>query len=264
MRKGQVRPTILAFTKSRVASFFCSCFSGVRRLLNLATHMCGESDDLLCNECMSPPAKREKRLIATSPVSVTAQVLSTDQKQEVLAEATLTLLVVYSEIVKRGLWDDSFERGWHLGNCNRRLATRHLAAAATDGWNVVAGAIELAQTVLPDRTQFSLSVRIRLAVCLNPNPNPNPVPAPKHSAKTKQVCLNVSWKFQRSSYSCFPRRFASDKPSLVSPHTHELAKIGYFFMTKTEQETFGGWHEENVAAIRDLYDEMQGTVLYSN
>ena len=124
------------------------------------------------------------------------------------------------EAVQRRLWDASFARGPRAGDqpdastWTRRLATRHLKAAATDGWNVVAGAVQLAQAwaLLPDvvpttltrNYEYPLCIRLRLA-----------------------VCLGVSWKFQRCNYSHFPRRFDADPPSLLGPHSHELAALAF-------------------------------------
>ena len=212
----------------------------------------------LCAEYMPPPSPQlheqrgTKRAAADSPVSVVevpTRALPEAQKQALLPLTTLTLLIVYTEIVQRRLWDASFARGERPGGKTdpsfgrRRLATRHLKAAATDGWNVVAGAVQLAQAwaLLPDvvpttltrNYEYPLCIRLRLA-----------------------VCLGVSWKFQRCNYSHFPRRFDADPPSLLGPHSHELASVGFFFMLDAEQKDFGGWHNTNAATIRELYDEM--------
>lgn len=211
----------------------------------------------LCNACMLPSSphsqeRRGKKRTADSPVSVVevpTRAVPEAQKQALLPLTTLTLLLVYTEIVQRRLWDASFARGPRAGDqpdastWTRRLATRHLKAAATDGWNVVAGAVQLAQawallpgvvpTTLTRNYEYPLCIRLRLA-----------------------VCLSMSWKFQRCNYSHFPRRFDADPPSLLGPHSHELASIGFFFMLDAEQKDFGGWHTANAATIRELYEEM--------
>ena len=167
---------------------------------------------------------------------------------------TLTLLFVYSELVSRKLWNTRFYRG-KGGSDNgspdvtgrtpvRTLATRHLHHPSTDGWNVVAGASALAHRWALSREDlpryplngacaFSKATRVRLA-----------------------VCLCVAWKFERSLYTSFPRQFYSAEPSLLSPHTHELAYVGYSFLLPHEQKEFGPWHPTNVINIRKLYDAM--------
>jgi len=166
--------------------------------------------------------------------------VTNEQKRSLLPLTTATLLIVYTELVRRRMWDCGFADG---KGGHRRLALRHLVQPATDGWNCVAGAIELANAwafrrseipeTLSEGYEFSLETRLRLA-----------------------VCLCVAWKFQRATYSHFTRDFPTAEPSLLGPHTHELARVGYFFMTEPDQDRFGAWSVENVEAIRGLYDEM--------
>ena len=208
---------------------------------------------------VSPPpsAKRGKRNL-DSPVSVLPpspnfKQVPEEQKQLLLPLVRLTLLNVYTEMVDRRLWDKSFARGFRgepTGNYGktwpaweRSLATRHLSAAATDGWNCVAGATQLAMewALLPEEIPEVLTGKFELPWAIR---------------ERLAVCLSVSWKFQRANYSHFPRRFEADPPSLMGPHTHELATLAFFFMTREDQASFGGWKDENVAAIRGLYDEM--------
>ena len=188
----------------------------------------------------SSPAPKRVRRLADSPVTVEATFeVSDEQKRRLLPLTTLTFLIVYTEMVKRRLWDCGFSNG----SGQRRLAARHLLQPATDGWNCVAGAVELANAwafrgvdipeEIPDNFEFSLTTRLRLA-----------------------VCLSVSWKFQRAMHTHFPRLFPTEEPSLLGPHTHELAHLGYFFMTEPDQAHFGAWNEGNVEAVRGLYDEM--------
>ena len=209
----------------------------------------------------SPMSKRARRAsararTASSPVSVETVFAVTDEQKRTLQPlTTLTLLIVYSELVRQQLWYAAFGRGrrdrrtgeavqhWERKGHLRSLATRHLTEPCTDGWNCVAGAVALANAwafqtedipeVIPAHFQFSLATRLRLA-----------------------VCLSVAWKFQRATCSHFQRRFDTAKPSLLGPHTHELANLGYFFMTLPEQEEFGGWGDKNVEAIRALYEDL--------
>ena len=195
--------------------------------------------------------KRLKRS-ADSPVSVVhgcaANQANETHKQMLLPLTLATCLAVYSHLLGQQLWKASFSRGRRASRTDARprartLVTRHLGAAGTDGWNVVAGAVQLAQAwaLLPEdipaeltgKYEYPLRTRLRLA-----------------------VCLSVSWKFQRSNCSQFPRRFDTEPPSLLGPHTHELATLGYFFMTGDEQQAFGGFHVDNAEAIRKLYDDM--------
>lgn len=170
------------------------------------------------------------------------------QRLAVLPMCTLSLVFVYTELVCRNLWNTRFHSGGGKGAEGdstpvRRLASRHLRHPSTDGWNVVAGAAELAQAwAVPageklrrtdDGYDFAKATRLRLA-----------------------VCLSVAWKFERCSCTHFPRRFYSTEPNLYSPHTHELAFVGYSFLTLEEQTAFGPWDESNAANIRALYNQM--------
>ena len=204
---------------------------------------------------LARPQEMGKRLkrSADSPVSVVhgcaanQEVLET-HKQMLLPLTLATCLAVYSQLLGQQLWKASFSRGRRASRTDARpkdrtLVTRHLSAAGTDGWNVVAGAVQLAQAwallaedipaELTGKYEYPIRTRLRLA-----------------------VCLSVSWKFQRCNCSQFPRRFDTEPPSLLGPHTHELATLGYFFMTGDEQQAFGGFHVDNAEAIRKLYDDM--------
>ena len=170
------------------------------------------------------------------------------QRMAVLPMVRMSLLFVYSELVFRNLWNTRFHSGGGTGFPDdpatvRTLATHHLDHPSTDAWNVVAGAVALAQgwavpaSELPRRNDdgydFAVDTRIRLA-----------------------VCLSVAWKFQRALSTHFPRRFYTREPTLTAPHTHELAYIGYAFMNINEQGEFGEWTSENAANIRALYHKM--------
>ena len=183
-----------------------------------------------------------------SPVSVTHhfESLTEGQKLALLPLATLSLSFLYQELVNNRLWRADFDRG----GCSvagkarvRSLATRHLRAPATDGWNVVHGATELAHAwayrasdmpeTIDEHFDLPKAMRLRLA-----------------------VCLCVAWKFERQLASHFPRRFYDEQPNLLSPHTYELAYIGYAFMTDEERAEFGGWREANLENVRQLYWDM--------
>jgi hypothetical protein len=162
-----------------------------------------------------------------------------------LAGITLSFTHMYHNLAAHNLWITRFERGGRQGGAAavRSLITRHLSHPSTDGWNVVAGAVELAHawalrgTDLPEDTsvpfEFSMATRFRLA-----------------------VCLSVSWKFQRAVCTRFPRRFYDVEPNLVAPHTRELAYLGFSFLYGDEQEVFGGWGSTNTENIGQLYDQL--------
>jgi len=182
-----------------------------------------------------------------SPVSVQHAFgdASPTQKLQCLPAITLSFTHMYHNLVAHKLWLARFERGGTEGGSTavRSLATRHLGHTSTDGWNVVAGAVELAcawalrGTDLPEDTsvpfEFSMATRFRLA-----------------------VCLSVSWKFQRAVCTRFPRRFYDELPNLVAPHTRELAYLGYSYLYADEQSELGGWSEANAVKVGELYDHM--------
>jgi len=168
-------------------------------------------------------------------------------KREALPVAALSITFLYQELVRHRLWNARFERGGS-GDASgrppvRSLATRHWAEPAVDGWNAVAGAVGLAEAwafegaLLPPEAHSAYDlprdVRMRLT-----------------------VCLSVAWKFERQLSSRFPRTFYDDEPNLVSPHTCELAYLGYSFLSVEERRAFGPWGQENGPRVRALYAEM--------
>ena len=186
----------------------------------------------------------------TSPVSVDHDFGVDDPAQEsvrtVVPIVLFSFSFLYQQLIKHKLWTAHFERGGDdgaHGPAVRSLVTRHLSSPAVDGWNVVAGAVELASAWalrsndLPIMlvTAFDLSYQTRLRLA---------------------VCLSVAWKFERQLCSHFPRRFHDAKPNLVSPHTCELAYIGLSFMTEPERTAFGTWENANASHVRALYREM--------
>ena len=193
-----------------------------------------------------------------SPVAVEHAFGDEPDAQLLAAIPTCThaLLFVYCELVICNLWNTLFHsgKGGKGGKGDggpaggrspvRALATRHLHHPSTDGWNVVAGASALAHQwalcradlprhALKGACALSESTRIRLA-----------------------VCLNVAWKFERSCSTHFHRRFYSAEPNLFSPHTHELAFVGYSFLSPHQQRAFGPWNATSADKIRKLYKEM--------
>lgn len=200
------------------------------------------------------PCPKVMRLERLSPVSVD-HVFDTQvtipQRLSVLPMCTNVFHYVYDEIVCRGIWNARFERGRSgagagagAGCSERRLATQHLEDPSTDGWNVVAGAsalalewaisaADIARHTADEDCELTKDTRIRLA-----------------------VCLSVSWKFERSYSTNFPRIFHTCEPNIFSPHTHELAFIGYAFLTPEERCQFGPWETTNTSNIRFLYHKM--------
>ena len=216
-----------------------------------------------------------------SPTSVDAHPLQNrhraSPKEEADTEQTTTLPLVtlalsfmYHEMVALGHWNADFFRGrrppkptpeasprgpqlWkrargepaHTGQY-RTLATTHLSQPCSDGWNVIVGALELAR---------------EWGMCGGPEPCGDTAcgeyELPPWMRKRLACCLIFAWKFNRSNYSCYPRRFYGDEgPSLMEPHTEELAHVAYAFLTLNEQAEFGEWGEANTEAIRKLYKEM--------
>ncbi|MBD40235.1 MAG: hypothetical protein CMB11_07670 [Euryarchaeota archaeon] len=187
--------------------------------------------------------------LRASPVSVDhnfGTAPTPEPVRAVLPVAAFALNFMYQQLISHRLWNARFDRGGENGAHGpavRTLVTRHLGSPAADGWNVVAGAVELARVWglrdadLPNivYTAYDLSydTRMRLA-----------------------VCLNVAWKFERQLCSHFPRRFYDEEPNLLSPHTYELAYLGLSFMTDSERETFGTWSSANARWVRALYDQL--------
>lgn len=167
--------------------------------------------------------------------------------REALPVAALSITFLYQELIKHRLWNARFERGGSNDASGRppvrSLATRHWREPAVDGWNAVAGAVDLAEAwafegaLLPPETRNAYDlprgVRMRLT-----------------------VCLSIAWKFERQLSSRFPRTFHDDEPNLVSPHTCELAYLGYSFLSTEERRAFGPWDQENGPRVRALYAEM--------
>jgi len=197
-----------------------------------------------------------------------------DAPTRALPLASLSLGYLYHQLVAESRWDTRFHRGARPeasltaaggGGCGpflsaiygprrsaakrsqeRTLATTYLSDPSVDGWNVVLGATELARAwALRDLCAFP------------PEPTlPEEYDLPLPIRKRLAACLSVSFKFQRSTCSHFPRHFEDGEHSLASPHTKELAHVGFAFMTPDEEAEFGGWGVHNRSAIDALYAEM--------
>lgn len=205
-----------------------------------------------------------------------------DAPTRALPLASLSLGYLYHQLIAESRWDMRFHRGERPepppprpvggGGCGpflsaiygpqraaasaavaagkrsreRTLATSYLSNPSVDGWNVVFGATELARAwALRDLSDFPLNPDL-------PEEYDLPLPIRKRLA----ACLSLSFKFQRSTYSYFPREFYDEEHSLLSPHTKELAHVGFAFMTRSEEREFGGWGVHNKPAIDALYTEM--------
>ncbi len=75
------------------------------------------------------------------------------------------------------------------------------------------------------------------------------------------MCLNLAWKFQRSTYSYFSKQFtdvgeAYGWPDLHDGHTRELAFVGYGFLFPSEQDVMGPFTDDNRDQMKQLYNTM--------
>lgn len=199
-----------------------------------------------------PGTATERRRVAelrASPVSIDHQFgePTPAQKRTLLPLVSLSLGYLYQELLKHRLWSARFDRGGRSANgpAVRSLATRHLGAPATDGWNVVAGAVDLANA-----WAFSGD---EVHVCPATSASRD---LPRNVRMRLIACLSVAWKFERQLCSRFPREFHDEKPNLVSPHTCELAYLAYAFLSQDERAEFGAWNAENRKRVRELYEEM--------
>jgi hypothetical protein len=189
-----------------------------------------------------------------------------------LQHAAHAITEVYMHIVESGCWSVEFSRGARpfvlprtaqgFGSAKRlsivgssaigappvrRLATRHLGSPATDGWNVVAGAIELAR---------------RWALPLTDPPLELLQQAPLLDRLTRMrlaVCLATSWNFQRNVSSLFPREFCSENASgdPEANFSFELGRIGYLFLYEPERRALGPWPVADAVDIQSTLLEMQ-------
>jgi hypothetical protein len=148
-----------------------------------------------------------------------------EQKMFIIASA---ITMRYYELVSKGGFDASFHRGQRniiqrrsprFGQpvlvCQemksvRTLATAFLSNAATDGHNVVVGAIELARVWCVDE-----------AVCSNNGLLDNV------TRMRLAICLYLSWKFQRWNETGF-RAMYKDEGGV--PRSLDLAVISFTFM----------------------------------
>jgi hypothetical protein len=239
--KGQRYFYVAWHLKQRVVSAIRKACEGLSYLAAALAHL----------ESLSPTLRKyaDMHEARTSPVSVDHDFCINPTPapvRAVLPVALFSLSFLYQELVKNKLWTARFDRGGEPGAHGpavRSLVTRHLSSPAVDGWNVVAGAVELASAWalrtndLPDVicTTHDLSYKTRLRLA---------------------VCLSVAWKFERQLCSHFPRRFHDAEPNLISPHTCELAYLGLSFMTDAEREVIGDWDNANACHVRALYREM--------
>ena len=122
----------------------------------------------------------------------------------------------------------------------RRLSTQYLAEPSTDGWNVVAGAIELAR-------QYALDATTIFHV--------DPPSVDRATRMRLAACLTVAWKFARSLPGGFKHQFTAADGTM---HTLELAVMHAAFLTRSELECLGAWPTEV-----ERWQQMQDVALQS-
>lgn len=202
---------------------------------------------------VSPVTEMASHSPRDSPTSVTSstflQSCEKDPAPSILQISSHALVLIYHTLTDASAWDARFLRGPRSRHGERRLASTYLAEDAVDGWNVVIGAMELARAWAirttsdiaaagDDPHRLDRNTRIRLA-----------------------VCLNLAWKFERSAYSYFPKRFtdvgeAHGWPNVHDGHTRELAFLGYGFLYPEEQAAIGDFSNENRDQVKQLYNTM--------
>ena len=171
---------------------------------------------------------------------------------------------VYTHIVKAGCWDSAFPRGDRpsprtfqigrsaLGICGgppvRRLATMYIGLPATDSWNVIVAATELARKwafpwatppLEPTEVMFLLDRATRMRIA---------------------VALATAWHFQRSSATRFPREYASDLSQVegaTGDFSFELARIGYLCLYEAERRRLGPWPIDMVVEMQTCLLDLQ-------
>ena len=196
--------------------------------------------------------KRPSETVATDSVDGDDAGLPCTTELELAARQ---LASVYDILVSNRVWIDRFSRGRRnrvtlkrvlcvFKDDVRHLATMHLGQPATDGWNVVAGAVELARV-------WGLANDGR---CVDARGSPR---LSRATRMRLAVCLNYSWKFQRSNWSSTPREFHDRDPREDVFHAHELGFVGFLFLTRTESASFGDWKPHNVDRVRQMHDELQ-------
>lgn len=195
-----------------------------------------------------------------SPTSVSAPFPSTPVEEHasreidhpsILQLSAHALTLIYDSVTSIGAWDVSFTRGPRTCHGRRRLATAHLHENGTDGWNVVVGALELAR---------AWGIRKNSDVIISSSTS-EPHRLDRNTRMRLAICLNMSWKFQRSCNNFFSRTFKDvgefhGWPELHDGHTRELAYIGYAFLFPGEQDAFGAFSDANRDRAKGLYQTM--------
>ena len=176
------------------------------------------------------------------------------------------IAVVYDALVNSGSWDARFRRGRRpnspvglltdrtfADNDNdtavRSLATTYLAHAATDAWNVVAGAVELARV-----WAFKPDVRCPASAWVEYSDADADV-LDRRTRLRLSVCLSISWKFARNCQTVFSREFAASDGSCY-PRTLELAFTSFNFLLPDEQDLLGDWDVAHAGVLRELQTQM--------
>jgi len=157
---------------------------------------------------------------------------------------------VYAHIIGAGCWDANFSRGLRPytpgnrfqihrlalglggGPPVRRLATAHIGPPATDGWNVIAAALELVRCWA-------------LPAALPPLEATQPILLLDRATRMRiAACLATAWHFQRNNMSRFPREYASDLsrvPGSDGSFSFELARVAYLCLYECERRRLGPW-----------------------
>ena len=188
-----------------------------------------------------------------SPTSVSAPLPPSPVEEEypsILQLSAHALTLIYDSMTSVHAWDTEFMRGPNWRHGMRRLASAHLYEEGTDGWNVVACALELAR---------AWAIRRTSDVDISSTNKPHRLD--RNTRLRLAVCLNLSWKFQRSCCSNFMKTFKDigefhDWPDVAGGHTRELAYIGYAFFFPSEQDAFGQFSDANRERVKELYQTM--------
>ena len=197
-----------------------------------------------------------------------------------LQHAAHALSEVYAHVVRTGGWVTDFERGARpltktqqrfrvacaFGGAAgglaaasasaspvRRLATRHLGPPATDGWNALVGAIELARAWALPSASPPLDADEQLSTL------------DRATRMRMAVCLATAWHFQRASSSRFPRDVCRDATPAGAAGTgvfsFELARLGYLFLYQPERERLGPWPITLVVEMQTALMRLQAELL---
>ena len=193
------------------------------------------------------------RATKTEPRQASPLTVIPEPREAIRVEFSMGLsamMDVYTNLITRRYWLAAYRIGVYDKNARAVASGRLVALPACDPGNVVAGAFALFCAHFGD--DFERSPRLLGGAVARTDDG--------HLGLTTRMrlaaCLATAYKFARGTDSYFGRQFYDSDPDLASPHTRELAFVGFSFFYAAEQQRFGPFDATNGPQTKGMYKHL--------